>query len=86
MGRYLNPQDVSKETWLKTEAIFYGFDPPKKFLDNTGNIAVCLVDNGRFSAAALCNSQEELVAFSRPDDHRFKYWYFVKPEDQIHFR
>jgi len=41
---------------------------------------VCLVDNGAFTAAAVCYDERELEAFKR-DDGRRKAWFQVHKDD-----
>lgn len=87
MGLYINIRDQSKEDWLLAngEVIFdekRGLSvPPSTFIRND-TIAVCLVDNGPFTAAAVAYSPDELAAFSSPEDFRPKVWFWV-PIDKI---
>ena len=80
MGTYINPPDCSKEEWLKKNAVSASMIPPHVYKDR-GLVAVCLVDNGAFTAAGICVDQQELEVFSRPDS-RPKIWYKV-PEDKL---
>lgn len=74
MGYYINPEEMSKEEWLEL------FGEP---LDPTDRPclpqchAVCLVDNGGFTAAGVAYSEDERKAFARPDGRR-KRWYEVQ--------
>lgn len=76
MGYYVNVPYQTKEEWLEDNAVKVSINPPAVFLDESGGMAVCLVDNGAFTAAGIAYSQEELEAFSRPDT-RPKLWYTV---------
>lgn len=78
MGLYINvPQ--GKEAWLKQ----HGENTGKTVPPITGtHIPVCLVDNGMFTAAAICHNQREIAAFTQPDDFRPKTWYRV-PVDSL---
>ena len=82
MGRYVNPTDGrSKEQWLRDEAEPH--DPNRlSVIKDAGFdgdfLAVCLMDNGPFSAAAIIYSLGELEEFSRPDDKRPKSWFLVR--------
>lgn len=76
MTRYLNLKNgESKESWL----MYHGrrqHEVPK-FDPNSDLLLVCLVDNGPFTAAAICDSPADLHAFSLPEDHRPKQWWLV---------
>jgi len=47
--------------------------------------AVCLVDNGAFSAAAVAHSQRELEVFNLPSDKRSKVWFYIPKEALLPF-
>ena len=79
MGRYLNPHNMTKEEWLTKNAIALD-GPPSESPDPDGYYAVCLVDNGLFTAAALAFDPRELEAFTLPDDLRPKKWFLVTAE------
>jgi len=76
MGVYINPESMSKESWLSDHAVLVGTNQndvlPLKFSDlKEGELFVCLVDNGYFTAAGIAYSEEELSEFN-VDDGRYK--------------
>lgn len=77
MGYYLNPKDMSKESWLALngEVVRAPTWPVKE-----GFLPVCLVNNGPFTAAGVAFSESEFNAFARPSDLRPKIWYLVQTE------
>lgn len=79
MGCYVNPPGGSKENWLKENATknFGGAVPSWNEIP-AGEFAVCLVDNGPFTAAAVAYSEQELNEFADPSDDRLKEWFTVK--------
>lgn len=79
MGIYINPKDCTKEEWLEKNGTRYLHFAPF-FLEDGKELPVCLVDNGPFTAAAICYSRHELEAFNRFDDTRPKKWYSVSKE------
>lgn len=84
MGFYINPAVGTKEQWLTLEGtLVHNVEHlmEAKFgtwKDPTGKpmLPVCLVDNGVFTAAAVCYSKDELEAFGHPD-RRPRRWYLV---------
>ena len=79
MGFYINPPDgYPKEVFL----VEYGtpIKQPSEDFDFVGSdsLPVCWVDNGMFSAAGICYSKRELVAFTVSGDNRPKQWFLVK--------
>jgi len=64
MGKYINPSNESKEQFLNR----LGTEIPVSILNQRGfqniiidgNLAVCLVDNGMFTAAGIMDSQKEM--------------------------
>lgn len=77
MGYYVNPANMTKEDWLlKNGKRVIG--APTKNIEND-HVAVCLVNNGPFSAAGIAYCQEELEAFKYPDG-RMKDWFYVPIE------
>lgn len=79
MGCYINPVNESKETFLAThaESPTGSTTSPDQFVDGS-KFAVCWVNNGPFTAAAVCFSQRELEAFTDPMDSRPKRWFMVE--------
>jgi hypothetical protein len=78
MGLYINvPQ--GKEAWLNQHGENTGSSVPSI---TPTHLPVCLVDNGMFTAAAICYSPRELEAFNQPGDFRPKTWYRV-PVDSL---
>jgi len=80
MGYYINPPDMDKERFLADTGTLYKFIPEKH--RDGDMIVVCLVDNGDFTAAAICYNQDELEAFSDLGDPRRKVWFGV-PLDKL---
>lgn len=81
MGYYINPEDRSKESWLKE----YAKQVHKNDLNNlkSGEVAVILMDNGAFTAAGIAFCQQELEAFTSPTDHRLKQFFIASKQDII---
>ena len=82
MGLYVNPRDQSKESWLETNGELIGPTPPTWDMLAHNCSAVCLVDNGIFTAAGVAYSPAELEEFSREDGRR-RVWYAVPDEKLI---
>jgi hypothetical protein len=86
MGAYVNPSDQSKEEWLEENADKITKQEAKEISENikySEEMAVCLVDNGPFTAAGICFEEREFEAFSRADDPRPKLWFRAKTEDLL---
>ncbi len=79
MGLYIDPVDMSKEDWLLKNGtrIAPAFTDPC-----SGDVTVCLVNNGPFTAAAVAYSEREVDAFNQPRDGRPKVWFRV-PAKQV---
>jgi len=77
MGCYINSRHLTKEAWLKQNAVMTAGPTP---ISET-MIPICLVDNGPFTAAAVCFNDGELQAFQRPDG-RPKIW-FTAPRELV---
>lgn len=76
VGEYLNPPE-DKLQWLLKNAQIVGEDQ-QQFVDpTTDKVAVCLVDNGAFTAAAVAYSEGEFREFNRETDIRPKLWFVV---------
>ena len=86
MGFYINPKDTTKEAWLEKYGVsLEHFVPDKNCAPDPSNpdntlVVVCWVDNGVFTAAGICYSQDELEAFKYADG-REKRWYIVPLKD-----
>ena len=83
MGYYINHKDMSKEEFLVRKGTL--LDEPPIVHEADDRTAVCLVDNGGFTAAGICFSANELVEFNNPTDYRPKQWYMVKNSDLAPF-
>lgn len=75
MGYYINPSNKSKEDWLAENAKRL----PVSIIESIesvgeGNLPVCLIDNGPFTAAAIAYSNQELEEFKESDGRR-KIWF-----------
>jgi hypothetical protein len=76
VGEYLNPPE-DKLQWLLRNATVVAEDQ-QQFVDPaTDKVAVCLVDNGAFMAAAVAYSEHEFNDFNREADTRPKLWFVV---------
>ncbi len=75
MGYYINPKGISKEQYLEKHGETMS-SPSFRALDKTKAL-VCLVDNGRFTAAGICYSNNEFEAFNEASDDRPKRWFSV---------
>ena len=82
MGAYVNPPDMTKEDWLKKNAIHYLGDLEAAIAAcKDDQLVVILVDNGAFTAAAICFDKEEITEFNREDDHRHRSFFLANKED-----
>lgn len=72
MGWYINPPSMSKERWLTENG--QRTDGPAPITET--HLPVCLVNNGPFTAAAICPHEREVQAFASPDG-RPKIWFSV---------
>ena len=77
MGFYINPENESKEEFLRKNGKLISQDEFEThlFTEEDTEIPVCLVDNGFFTAAGIAYSPRELQAFTRPSDDRPKRFY-----------
>lgn len=79
MGIYINPTNMSKEEFLGQHGEMMQ-EVPDEFSRTHENgkeqYAVCWVDNGWMTAAAICYNEHELAAFKHPDP-RPKKWFWV---------
>ncbi|KKK56068.1 hypothetical protein LCGC14_3068240 [marine sediment metagenome] len=92
MRYYINPSGETKEAWLNNHGleVFYpawdllttNFPGLMKHPEGRG-MYVCLVDNGPFTAAAICYTEQEFDEFNDPSDPRPQTWYVVPRKDII---
>ena len=76
MGTYLNPSNgSSKENFLKENGEQLENAPVWENIPKD-SIAVCLMDNGMFTAAGIADSKSELNSL-RECNGRTKTWYIV---------
>jgi hypothetical protein len=76
MGFYINPPDMPKEDWLKQNGKLV-YEPTTNEHPSEDTRYVCLVNNGQFTAAGICYSEDEIEAFTHTTDRRPKRWYEV---------
>lgn len=84
MGVYINPQDKSKESWLKEHAKPIAVPNVRQHNDFKDNIVCCHIDNYAFTALAVIYSErerdyvlEEIKTDTRP------HGFFVAPRSEI---
>jgi hypothetical protein len=84
MGSYINPPDQSKEDWLADNGREIPAPNPTNgladLIGDADDLPVCLVDNGRFTSAAIVFNDKELFEFTNTPDSRPKMWYMVPVE------
>lgn len=78
MGCYINPENQSKESFLTHNGTL--IDPSSYNWKDEQHLPVCLVDNGPFTAAAVCYDKNEMSHFTQPKDFRPKIWFKVSVE------
>jgi hypothetical protein len=79
MGMYLDPKDMTKESWLFENCVSFQPKAPTE-MPPSDQRWVCLVNNNFFTAAAVAYNQMELERFSNPEDERPKIWFLVATE------
>lgn len=83
MGLYVNPPTGDKIKWLHERGREVN---PDHVIDlphydqKTDEVLVCLVMNPSFSAAAICDRNQEKMIYS-VDDGRIKFWFYVPYHD-----
>lgn len=77
MGFYVNTPNQDKAVWLKANAVKQFTTTPRYEATGPGELLVCLVNNGPFTAAAVIVNKHEYDAFTQPTDGRPKQWYTV---------
>jgi hypothetical protein len=87
MGIYVNPSNMSKEDWLMQNGTLVGQigidghdSIPTYNSFKSGTMPVVLVSNGYFTAAAVCDSQNEYVEFTDLEDGRDRIIFSVDVE------
>ena len=78
MGAYINPEGESKEDFLAREgepSSIMNFDDVPE-----GKLPVIHCNNGAFTAAGICYSEDEFKAFTDPKDIRPKSMFLVDIE------
>ncbi len=83
MGIYLNPPTCSKEDWLKENADEQAPQFAPAWPTDETILPICLVDNGSFTAAAICYDEREMAAFNTVRDTRRKQWFYAKIDKLI---
>ena len=90
MGIYINPRHMSKEQWVQENGR-YVVEWPEFCLSTNPKNGVeerccILVDNGAFTALAVCFSQEEQDHFRRSFEQHGDlrpFWLFMVPEATV---
>lgn len=75
MTQYINPQSQTKEAFLRDHGT--PIVPPSALPSDPTVRLVCLVDNGPFTAAGVCDTDRDLDCFTDPTDYRIRTWYEV---------
>jgi len=78
MGKYINVNG-SKVDWLTNYGTTIMSTEADGILATGAAVPVCLIDNGAFTAALVCDTVSEIRAGQR-EDGRMKLWYAVKRE------
>ena len=86
---YLNPKEP-KEVWLfnnahrldvvrgKMETAVLSIAREKEMMDKS--YIICLINNGKFRAAAVCKNEDDVLRLMDPSDHRDRLWFHVRKE------
>lgn len=78
MGCYINPKDRSKEDFLAEHGTQMPIVKPE--LVPKDHVAVCWVDNGRFTAAGIAFDENEMESFLQDVQDRPHIWFIVPTE------
>lgn len=81
MGAYINPQDCTKEAWLRLNAREVSREDVIGKNFGAGELPVVLIDNGIFTAVGVAFDDSEVKAFTLPHDGRPKRFYVAKLGD-----
>lgn len=78
MGIYINPRNLSKEEFLRQNAIQISRTQfiHHEFASGMREIPIALVNNGSFTAAGVCDTSRERDVFAI-DDGRPKYFFLI---------
>lgn len=74
MGCYVNPPNESKEAFLEREGRAVSV---QEVVITNVEVPVCLFSNGSWTAAAVCDYDEELARFTDEVGARLISWYMV---------
>lgn len=74
MGCYVNPPNESKEAFLEREGRAVGVEDA---VITDVEVPVCLFSNGAWTAAVVCDYDEELARFTDEVGDRLISWYMV---------
>jgi hypothetical protein len=74
MGYYINPENETKEAWLKANAKSITEEEALGFDFTRDRLPVCLVDNGIFTAVGIAFDHRERDVFAQHDG-RPKRWF-----------
>jgi hypothetical protein len=78
MGRYINPENETKEDFLEREGKEISIEEAFSQPFDKNNLLCILMDNTRFTAALICYCEEELAYIKRlSNDERHKKYYIV---------
>lgn len=81
MGYYINPTDTTKEEWLLKHGKRATSADCLRHDFASSDLPVVLVDNGPFTAAAICYNSRETEEFTRSSDKRPKMFFIVTKSD-----
>jgi len=76
MTDYLNFSATSKKEWLMVNGVKLEVAP--LHLEEGDYVLVCLIDNGLFDAAAVVDSERDLMDFRDQEDDRPRSWWIVE--------
>ena len=74
MGCYINPPNESKEAFLEREGRIVSVE---EAVINKTEVPVCYFSNGAWTAAAVCDCDDELERFTEEVGARLINWYMV---------
>lgn len=80
MGTYVNPQDMTKEEWLRKNAKMVIRDDAINWNDFKEVFLICLIDNMIFSAAGIAFSAQERDAFLQIEGRPTEFYCATKED------